>query len=928
RQPVPVAALAPVTRLIAPAYEEALSAMPDWDEPPALVLGQYISSLDFMTAEREAALAGDMIALARARGVDSVVVQPHPVSDADLRRLTAAAAADGGAWLAEDQVPAEVRALRQRFALAVSCYSTALLILRELYGVPMAAVGTAEAMRRLEPFASSNRMPMVIVDALARPDPEALEGLPLNDLVALVAYAMQPVSFAHLRPVAVAAAAALPPAERQRYLGAATLTDRLALSSPDLPPLAVPNWPPGRGAVRGPAAAAASDAVLAEPADTAAGPGPDPAVAGDGPGAAGPPLFSVVSAVYNVAAYLPAFIAALERQSFPAGRVEIIMVDDGSTDDSAACLDGWQARRPGQVRVLREANQGQAAARNLGLEQATGEWVTFIDPDDFVADDYFERVAAFVAAQPDVLMVAANRVIVNEETGLTTAAHRLSGLFAKDLLVDLERWPNYFHNSAAAAFFRTAVLKDMGLRFDERVKPSFEDGVFCSRYLLRGPHPQVGFLASARYFYRKRLDQSSTLQTKRADPRSFTDMPRYGYLALLREADERYGRAPEWLKNLITYELTAIFREDISISVHGSVAPAVGRQFLDTAADIVGRLGEDWIWRCPTARLNQICREALVYGSRGRPHANPYAVIRSFDEQTGQLRFSLRYSGPRPEVVCYERGLPAAVVSEKVRAVRFFGVDLLGELIEVVTVRGTVRVLADGVPLELRVAEPSPPTVRLHPHSLPALLAGSAAPPPEPAAGAAEPSAVDPEAPVLLMDRVEAAGGNAEALFRHLRERRPEAPAWLVLSSRCPDWDRLHRDGFGDRLVAYGSKRWERLIGRARDLVLSDLTAAAIADRVPFPHGRPWRLTYLPPQVTLADVSRQVNAAAVDLMAAGVRAERAAIVADGSPYALTPADVVLTGLPRSDALWRLGAVAPAEADLVLLAPRLGAGPGR
>src|SRR5689334_9407946 len=102
----------------------------------------------------------------------------------------------------------------------------------------------------------------------------------------------------------------------------------------------------------------------------------------------GQPRFTIISAVHEVSRYLPDFIASIEGQDFDLGRVEVIMVDDGSSDDSFAVLQDWAARRPELVTAITQTNAGQGAARNAGLALATGEWVTFPDPDDIVDANY------------------------------------------------------------------------------------------------------------------------------------------------------------------------------------------------------------------------------------------------------------------------------------------------------------------------------------------------------------------------------------------------------------------------------------------------------------------------------------------------------------------------------------------------------------
>ena len=192
--------------------------------------------------------------------------------------------------------------------------------------------------------------------------------------------------------------------------------------------------------------------------------------------AADRPRFSLVSAVYDVAPYLPDFIAAVERQDFDLARVEVVLVDDGSTDGSRAVLDEWASRRPGLVTVLGQANAGQGAARNAGLAAASGEWVTFPDPDDVVDPNYLSTVDAFLGEHDDAVMVATHRVIWDEVAGTTTNTHPLRRMFTYDRLADLD---------AAGA---------LPWKLDSRIRPNFEDGHFCAssklgRIRVSNPRP-------------------------------------------------------------------------------------------------------------------------------------------------------------------------------------------------------------------------------------------------------------------------------------------------------------------------------------------------------------------------------------------------------------------------------------------------------
>lgn len=95
--------------------------------------------------------------------------------------------------------------------------------------------------------------------------------------------------------------------------------------------------------------------------------------------------FSVIVPVYNVAEYLPACMDSLLMQS--CWDWEIILVDDGSTDGSAMLCDEYAKAHPEWVRVIHQENGGLGAARNTGLEAARGEYLLFVDSDDFLTED-------------------------------------------------------------------------------------------------------------------------------------------------------------------------------------------------------------------------------------------------------------------------------------------------------------------------------------------------------------------------------------------------------------------------------------------------------------------------------------------------------------------------------------------------------------
>ncbi len=145
------------------------------------------------------------------------------------------------------------------------------------------------------------------------------------------------------------------------------------------------------------------------------------------------PLVSVIVPVYNGAAFLGEALDSLRAQAYPA--LDIIVIDDGSTDDSARIA----VEAGDDVRLLRQANRGPAAARNLGLAEARGDLIAFLDADDLWPAGKLAAQVARLAAEPS-LEVALGRVQAFGAPGVPLPAtqpvidvHLGSGVFRREV---------------------------------------------------------------------------------------------------------------------------------------------------------------------------------------------------------------------------------------------------------------------------------------------------------------------------------------------------------------------------------------------------------------------------------------------------------------------------------------------------------------
>lgn len=119
------------------------------------------------------------------------------------------------------------------------------------------------------------------------------------------------------------------------------------------------------------------------------------------------PLISVIVPVYNVAEYLPECVDSIISQTYT--NLEIILIDDGSTDDCPRICDEY-ASKDSRIRVIHKKNGGLSDARNAGLDICTGEWIGFVDSDDFIAPDMYQQLyKAAISQNADVAVCQSER---------------------------------------------------------------------------------------------------------------------------------------------------------------------------------------------------------------------------------------------------------------------------------------------------------------------------------------------------------------------------------------------------------------------------------------------------------------------------------------------------------------------------------------
>lgn len=641
------------------------------------------------------------------------------------------------------------------------------------------------------------------------------------------------------------------------------------------------------------------------------------------------PRFSIVTAVYDVEPYLPDFIDSIERLRIRAGDLEIVAVDDGSTDGSLDLLREWGGRSRHRVKVYTKPNGGQASARNLGLDHATGEWVTFTDPDDMLGRDFFDIAARFADAHPSVEVLSSKPIFLLEDRGRRQDGHPRRWQYADgNRVVDLRDEPSVFLGVSSGGLFRLDRIRDLGLRFDPRIRPNFEDAQFAVRFLLDLSTPTLGLLRDAVYVYRKRAAGTSTLQGSMSHPGRYADVLELGYLDIIERGRRPDGSVPEWIQQLIVYELSWYLSGDERISTTVRVPPELAPRFHELLDRILEELDPAVVARHRSRELEPVWVDLLAHAGRHTDWHSP-AVVRSRDDRAMRLRrFNYRYVGRPPSETFRAGGETIEPAFQKTMAHRYFDRDFLWERILWLPDVADLAIALDGEPMAQSRSWPMPRRDQ-GPRYIGAGIARRARRVLRRVVALAVrfaarswPFRARFRDAWVLMDRIHDADDNGERLFEYLRATRPDINAWFVLERGTPDWERLRARG-ERRLVAHGSWTWKMLMLNCAWLLASHVdTAIERPPRIMRIQPEPtWRLGFLQHGVTKDDLSRWLNRVEVELFAVSTEPELASVVGDGTAYRWTAKETRNTGLPRFDRLLAKGrAVAPDHRDVVIVAP--------
>ena len=289
--------------------------------------------------------------------------------------------------------------------------------------------------------------------------------------------------------------------------------------------------------------------------------------------------FSLIIAVYNTEQYLDETIESVLEQDFDVAKdVQIVLVNDGSTDGSGAICEKYKALYPDNVVYISQKNGGVSKARNNGLAKATGTYVSFLDSDDKLSPDTLAKVYDFFDAhQKDIDVVSFKMIHFDADH----SGHVLNYIYKDTRVVDM--WQEYDvpQLSTSSVFIKRSALR--GRTFHPSLT-HMEDARLITELLLE--KMKFGVVAEPIYYYRRRKDEKSASTGSTTKPSWYINTMEHFHKYIADYSRKKFGKIPEYVQFLIMYDLQWRLTQINQAAIDKEQLQVYKQQIVDVLQDV------------------------------------------------------------------------------------------------------------------------------------------------------------------------------------------------------------------------------------------------------------------------------------------------------------------------------------------------------
>ena len=231
-------------------------------------------------------------------------------------------------------------------------------------------------------------------------------------------------------------------------------------------------------------------------------------------------MISIIVPIYKAESFIHRCIDSVISQTYKDW--ELLLIDDGSPDKSGAICDDY-ASNDSRIKVFHKQNGGVSSARNLGIENAQGEWTTFLDADDYILADFLSHLANRIQSGIDLIISGSKRFGDSSlDNSIPCDCEYESSLLIINK-INVQQEDYVYHGTCSypwGKLLKTSIIKQQHLCFDTTMKVS-EDTCFMLKYLNR--INKVLFVKGGDYMYYTSLGSKTYMQMTFDEYKNHTD---------------------------------------------------------------------------------------------------------------------------------------------------------------------------------------------------------------------------------------------------------------------------------------------------------------------------------------------------------------------------------------------------------------------
>ncbi|MGJ5715836.1 bifunctional glycosyltransferase/CDP-glycerol:glycerophosphate glycerophosphotransferase [Staphylococcus equorum] len=312
---------------------------------------------------------------------------------------------------------------------------------------------------------------------------------------------------------------------------------------------------------------------------------------------------SIVIPVYNTEQYIEETLESIIKQNMNLEDIQIILVNDGSTDNSEAILTKYRNRYPNNIYYINKQNEGVSIARNTGLKYVRGKYVNFLDSDDKWGLTTLKHVYNYFEMNPTLNVISTRLRFFDNIVG----EHPLNFKYENKVnkVVDLKQDYDHIQMNVASVFFRTSAIKSV--TFDTSLKYG-EDAKFV--YNVIKQTFKIGLMSYTQgcYWYRKRRDESSAIDKALSNPTFYSPTIEKFHNYLIN--DNRDNNIPKYVQMMILYDLQyRLSYQNITLSTLNSKQL---EKYTNQIIQLLKRMDDDVISNAHLKQINAVYQIAIL----------------------------------------------------------------------------------------------------------------------------------------------------------------------------------------------------------------------------------------------------------------------------------------------------------------------------